>query len=263
MVYFKPVMTIIENRELVWEMALRDLKGGSKGAILGILWVVISPLVQVTAYVIIVSLIFKAKLSADSGLFDYALYVLSGMIPWQVMTRSINEAPMLIRSNTELVKQVIYPIETLPLTHLMVGSFGGFISFIVFLLLYVVRGDVSWTLIFLPIPLLFLLLFILGISWVFSILGVILKDLKDIISVTMMLLVYFSPVITNDSMVGETIWRWIILNPLSHVVIPFRDVFWGSFHLWSWIIYIVMSITVFLLGNLLITKAKRLINEYI
>jgi len=260
---FKTIFTILENRELIWEMALRDLKGGSKGAILGILWVAINPLIQVTAYVVIVSFIFKAKLSSDSGPFDYALYVLSGMIPWQMMARSINEAPMLIRSNTELVKQVMYPIETLPMIHLLVGSFGGLVNFIVFLFLFFVRGNVSWTLILLPIPLSLLLVFILGVSWIFSVSGVILKDLKEIVTVVMMLLVYFSPVIISDSMVGGAIWRWIMLNPLSHIVLTFRDVFWGSFHLWSWVIFLTMSVAAFLCGNLVITKAKRLINEYI
>ena len=129
----KTIFSILENRELIWEMAFRDLKGTNKGAILGFLWVGISPLIQVAAYVIIVSFIFRVKLNSNAGPFDYALYVLSGMIPWQVMTRSISEAPMLIRSNTEIVKQVIYPIETLPLTNLLVGSFGGLVNLIVFL----------------------------------------------------------------------------------------------------------------------------------
>ena len=115
----------------------------------------------------------------------------------------------------------------------------------------------------LPNPLLFLLLFILGINWIFSIAGVILKDLKEIVTVIMALLVYFSPVIVNDSMVGETIWNWILLNPLSHIIISFRDVFWGTFHFWSWVIFLGMSVVIFICGDLLITKAKGLINEYI
>jgi lipopolysaccharide transport system permease protein len=254
--------SILENRELIWQMALRDLKGGSKGTLLGLLWIAISPLVQVTAYVIIVSFIFKAKLSGDASPFDYSLFVLSGMIPWQIMSRSICEAPMLIRSNTELVKQVIYPIETLPLTNLLVGSFGGAVNFTVFLILFAVAGKLEWTLVFLPLHLFFLLIFLLGISWIFSIAGVILKDLREIVSVMMMLLIYFSPVIIGGSMVGGKIWSFILLNPLSHIIISFRDVLWGSFHPWSWLIFLVVSIGIFILGQIVITKAKKLINEY-
>ena len=263
MMAFRTMFSIWENRELIWEMALRDVKGGSKGALLGLLWVVINPLIQVVAYVVIVSFIFKAKLKGSSGPFDYALYVLSGMIPWQIITRSINEAPMLIRSNTELVKQVIYPIETLPMNSLLFGSFGAFINFVVFLGLLIVGGQFHWTLIFLPIPLLFLWLFLLGVSWIFCITGVILKDLKEIVAVGMMLLIYFSPVVISDTMVGERVWAWILLNPLSHIIVSFRDVFWGSFHIWSWVIFFGMSTTVFLYGHYVIHRAKRLINEYI
>jgi len=262
-VYLKPILAIIESRELIWEMALRDLKGLNKGSFLGYFWLVINPLIQVAAYVVIVSFVFKAKLSGSSGLFDYACYVLSGMIPWQVLARSINEAPTLIRSNTELVKQVIYPIETLPISNLLVGSFGGLVNFVVFLFMFFISGNGSWSLFLLPIPLLFLFLFILGLSWIFSISGVILKDLKEIVTIIMGLLVYFSPVIVSDSMVGETIWSWILLNPLSHIIISFRDIFWGTFHFWSWVIFLGMSIVIFLSGELFITKAKRLINEYI
>ena len=259
----RTIFSILKNRELIWEMSLKDLKGGSKGTLLGVLWLALSPLIQVTAYVVIVSFLFKARLSGDSGPFDYALYVLSGMIPWQLLARSINEAPTLIRSNTELVKQVIYPIETLPISNLLVGSFGGLINFVVFLFLFFISGNGSWSVFLLPIPLLFLFLFILGLSWIFSISGVILKDLKEIVTIIMGLLVYFSPVIVSDSMVGETIWSWILLNPLSHIIISFRDIFWGTFHLWSWVIFLGMSIVIFLSGELFITKAKRLINEYI
>ncbi len=260
---FNTVFSFLANKELIWEMALRDLKGGSKGSILGILWVAINPLIQVTAYVIIVSLIFKAKLSSDSGPFEYVLYVLSGMIPWQIMTRSISEAPMIIRSNSELVKQVIYPIETLPLTNLLVGSFGGAVTFIVFLVLFAMAGKLEWTLVFLPLHLFFLLIFLLGVSWIFSIAGVIFKDLREIVSVMMMLLVYFSPVIISGSMVGGKMWSLILLNPLSHIIISFRDLLWGSFHPWSWLIFLIMSMGIFILGHILITKAKRMINEYI
>jgi len=259
----KTIFSIWENRELIWEMAFRDLKGTNKGAILGFLWVGISPLIQVAAYVTIVSFIFRVKLNSNAGPFDYALYVLSGMIPWQVMTRSISEAPMLIRSNTEIVKQVIYPIETFPLTNLLVGSFGGLVNLIVFLALFLIAGHVKWTLIFLPLPIFFLLLFILGISWIFSVTGVILKDLREMVTVILMLMVYFSPVLISDSMVRGSIWQLIIFNPLSHIIISFRDVFWGSFHFWSWVIFLCMSITAFLLGSLVITKAKRIISEYI
>ena len=201
--YLKPVLAIVQNRELIWEMALRDLKGLNKGSFLGYSWLVISPMIQVAAYVIIVSFVFRARLNGSAGPLDYALYVLSGMIPWQIVTRSIQESPSLIRERMDIVKQVIYPIETLPLNSLLTSSFGSFVSFFLFLVLSAIEGKLHWSYFLLPFPSFLLLFFVVGLSWIFSIAGVIFKDLREIVGVTLGLLVYLSPVVLSESMVGE------------------------------------------------------------
>lgn len=259
----RAILSIIQNRELVWEMTLRDLKGLTRGAVLSYSWLVISPLIQVVSYVVIVSFVFGSRLGEDSGPFDYALYVLSGMIPWQIITKSLQDAPSLIRQRMALVKQVIYPIETLPLSSLLVGSFGSLVSFTIFLILAALTGGLRWSYLLLPVPLMLLVILVLGISWLFSIVGVIIKDLREIVSVVLGLLVYLSPVVASEAMVGQTMWRYIQLNPLAHVVICFRDVFNASLHLSSWIIFTSMSLVAFLIGAWVITRTKLLINEYI
>ena len=125
------------SRELVWEMSLRDIKGLNKGAFLGSAWIVLSPFIQTAAYVFIVSFVFQNRLAESSGRFDYAMYVLSGMIPWQILTYGIAAAPTLVRERMDLVKQVIYPIETLPLTNLIVGSFGAVVSLVIYFVLQI------------------------------------------------------------------------------------------------------------------------------
>ena len=75
--------------------------------------------------------------------------------------------------------------------------------------------------------------------------------------------VYISPVIANENMVGGIIWKLILLNPLAHVVICFRDVYNATFHATSWLIFTGMSVSAFFIGLIVITRAKVLINEYI
>jgi lipopolysaccharide transport system permease protein len=255
--------SIITNRQFVLEMAKRDLKGLNKGAFLGFLWVIINPLIQVLAYVIIVSLVFRSRLSANSGPFDYALYVLSGMIPWQIITKSLQEAPSLIRERMELVKQVVYPVETLPLSSLIFGSFGSIVSFSVFFVVSILSGNVHWTCVFLPVPFLLLAGFILGVSWLFSIVGVLIKDLREIVTIILSLIIYLSPVVASREIVGEKVWRLILLNPLAHIIVCFRDVFNSEFHTVSWIIFVSLAVSSLLLGGWVVMKAKTTINEYI
>ena len=76
-------------------------------------------------------------------------------------------------------------------------------------------------------------------------------------------MVYASPVLLSKSMTGGTIWLIIMANPISHMVIAFRDAFNGEFHPISWVVFVSLSAGAFLIGDLAITKGKTLINEYI
>ena len=83
---------IVRHRELVWHMTVRDLKGVTKGALLGRLWLCISPLIQLAVYVTVISFLLQGT-DSSRGPVDNALYVLGGLIAWQIMAKAIQEAP--------------------------------------------------------------------------------------------------------------------------------------------------------------------------
>jgi lipopolysaccharide transport system permease protein len=255
--------SIYRNREFVLAMAAREVRGLNKGALLGIAWLVLNPFIKVATYVAIVSYVFAQRLGADSGPFDYALYVLSGMVPWQLMTRVFEDSPGLVRERQELVKQVIYPIETLPVSGLIMGVISAAVNFAVLLVLSVVAGRIGLSWLLLPIPVVLLFAMLIGTAWIFSIVGVVLKDLREIISVLLGLLVFVSPVVLSPSLVGDSVWRLVLLNPLAHVVICFRDVFDGTFTPISWAIFVAMSVLLLGAGAYVMGRAKTMINEYI
>jgi lipopolysaccharide transport system permease protein len=257
------LLSPIRNRELVVEMAKRELRGAGRGAVLGSLWLVLSPLIQTLAYVVIVSFVFAVRGAESGQRFDYALYVLTGMVAWHVMTRSIQEATSLIRERMDLVKQVIYPIETLPLTTILVCSAGSLVALALYVMLGAYAGTLQPSLVLLPLPALMLLLFLLGVCWIFSIAGALLKDLREITTILLSLLVYVSPVVLKEEMVSERLWSVVMLNPLAHVVTCFRDVFYGEMHPTSWLAFAVMAVLAFGAGAWVITRTKTMINEYI
>ncbi len=255
--------SIITNRALIVEMAWRDIQGTGRGALIGYLWLVVSPLIQTIAYIFIVSIVFGARLPEASGRFDYAMYVLAGMVPWHLLTRTLQESTTLIRDRTELVKQVIYPIETLPVTSLLVSSISSMVVLLVLLGISAITGSIEWSVLLLPIPIAILAIFLLGVSWIASIAGVVLKDLRDIVAILMNLMVYVSPVLLTKGMVGESLWSLIMLNPLSHIVISFRDVFEGTFHWGSWAVFIAMTVAATITGGWIVYRTKIAINEYL
>jgi lipopolysaccharide transport system permease protein len=185
------------------------------------------------------------------------------MIPWQIMARALQDAPSLIRDRMELVKQVIYPIETLPITGLILASFASLVSLALYVGLSLAAGKAAWSLLLLPVPLVLLAGFLLGTGWLFSIVGVVFKDLREIVAVVMGLLVYLSPVVLTRELVGDRVWAIVLLNPLAHVVICFRDVLQSEFHSLSWVVFASLTTVVLILGGMLIAHTKILINEYL
>jgi lipopolysaccharide transport system permease protein len=259
----KVFLSFVTHRELLWEMGLHELKTINKGSFIGWMWLILQPLVQTAAYVVIVAFVFKTRLGGQGTPVDYALYVLSGMVPWQILTRSLSDGPMLIRSRMELVKQVIYPIETLPITSLIVGSSGAAVSFAIYFTASLAMGSLAWTTVFLPVPIVLTVGFLLGTSWILMIAGVLIKDLQSAVTIFLGFLVYLSPVVATEAIVGERMYRMIMLNPLAHMVICFRDPLMGTFHPWSWLVFALMTATALLLGGWMIARTKILINEYI
>jgi lipopolysaccharide transport system permease protein len=159
--------------------------------------------------------------------------------------------------------EVVYPIETLPVTTFLASAIGPGIVLLVYLVLATIGGKLSWTVLLLPVPLTLLLLLILGLSWIFMVVGVILKDLREIISVLLGLTIYLSPVLLSPTMVSPRIWDLILLNPMSHVIIAFRDVFDRTFHPISWAVFTLGVMAALGIGSVVITRARVTINEYI
>ncbi len=250
------------NRYLAWEMAKRELRATMKGTILGVGWLVLKPAIQTVTYIFVVSFIFSAKLGSSGSHFTYALYVLCGMAPWQFSTQVLQDSPTLIRSRIEILKQVVYPLEILPVTSIVIAGVAPLILLATYLVLGVIAGELHWSLLLLPVPTALVLAMLLGASWLLMVIGLIFVDIREIIGVIFGLIVYMSPVVLAPSMVPPLIWHIIELNPLSHVLICFRDVFEAQFHPVSWGIFIAMTAASIVLGMIGISGAKRIFSEY-
>ena len=262
-VLLHPLVGLVRNRELIREMAIRDAIGVNKGTVLGNAWLLLRPLIQTTAYVFIVTYVFRSRLHANAGPFDYCLYVLAGMVPWQLMVQTLVTAPALVRQHAALVKQVVYPVETLPLRSVVVGCFSSLVSLIVYLVIAAATNRLEWSLLLLPIPLLLLVLFLVGTCWILMVAGVFVQDFREVIGASMNLLIFLTPVIASREMVGPRVWNYILFNPLTHVILCFRDVYTGQFHMHSWLCFGGMTALVVLVGASLVHRSRLRMNDFL
>jgi lipopolysaccharide transport system permease protein len=260
--YVNLARQIAANWRFIYETTRRDLSAKNKGAVLGAAWLAIVPLIQSATYILFVSIILNRG-GVGTSSFSYAVYMLCGLLPWTTMTRVFVESPTLLLERSSLLKQIVYPIETLPFTTIVSALLAMGLTFIVLIVFSLIDGQLSWTVLFLPVILILLLLFSIGAAWCLMVVGAVLKDLREITNVAMALLMFISPVMLTEQMVGPRIWSYLMLNPFGHVVIAFRDVMFGTFNVWSWVILLLLTAASILLGGWLVTKAKVMINEYI
>jgi lipopolysaccharide transport system permease protein len=260
---FQQLGSVYRNRVLAWEMGRRDLLVFNKGTVLGFSWLIVRPLIQVSAYVVIVSIIFRVPFDSDKGRFGFILYVLSGTVPWQLMTSVLQEAPSYVRSRIELLKQVVFPLEILPITNIIVAALGPLISLAVYFVLAGSVGALHWSVLLLPVPLVLLFIFVLGCAWFLMVVGMLFVDLREVVAIVMGMLVYMSPVVLTEKAVGPAIWHLLNFNPLFHVVICFRDVFEAEFHPLNWVLFVGISVAALLAGSFSVAGAKRIASELI
>lgn len=114
----KPIMILIDNRDLFLQSLSREIVQKYRGSYLGILWNFILPLVMLAVYSFIFGVIFKARW--DQQLTDskaeFALILFVGITLYNVFSETVGSSPALIITNVNYVKKVIYPLEILSMT---------------------------------------------------------------------------------------------------------------------------------------------------
>jgi lipopolysaccharide transport system permease protein len=255
-------MSIWRNRSLTFQMTKREVLGRYRGSLLGLGWSLFHPLVMLTIYTFVFSVVFRARWPgmAEGSTTDFALLLFVGMILHGIFAECVNRAPSLVLSNPNYVKKVVFPLEILPWVAMGSAVFHGVISLCVLLLAQLLfHGTIPWTLILIPFVLLPLLCATLGIAWFLSALGVYIRDIVQITGFVTTILLFISPVFFPISAVPPQFQIWLKLNPLSFVIEASRNVliFGRTFDVVGWTCYAVGSFVIACAGFWWFQKTRR------
>jgi len=253
---------LIRHRGLTLAMARREISDRYAGQMLGALWAIGHPLLLAGVYIFMFVFVFRTRVgesgsAASTG--DYAAYLLSGLIPWLMIVECLNKSSSSIVGQANLVKQVVFPIEVLPVKGVLAAMFTQSI-FVIVLAVYLVLhiGSIPWTFVLAPVLMAILGLGMMGIGYILASLGVFVRDTRELVQVFSTIGIYLAPVCYFDTMVPEKV-RWLLqLNPFSHVVWCFHDsMFAGQFdHPRSWLLFPALSVLAFLIGYRFFRFAK-------
>ncbi len=231
----------------------------------GLLWAFVNPILMLAIYTFVFGVVFKVRLDSQStelydDKFAFALLLFTGLILFNLFSECLSRSPGLVLANVNYVKKVIFPLEILPLVSLGSALFHAGISFLVlFTFMLVIDHSIHWTLIFLPIILLPLLLLILGLSWMLASIGVYVRDIGQFIGLILTMLLFMSPIFYPASALPESVRDYLFLNPLTFVIEQARAVtLYGQLPDWSGlVVYYMLASIVAWAGLIWFMKTRK------
>ena len=260
------LITLIHNvwrhRELVMQLAWREVLGRYRGSVLGLAWSFFYPVVMLAVYTFVFSVVFKAKWGVEStgGHASFAVVLFAGMLVHGLLAEVLVRVPGTVRQNTNFVKRVIFPLEILPITNVVSAVFHMLISVVVLLLAILVLGG-AWhpTMLALPLVLLPLVIFSVGVAWFLGAVGVFVRDVGQVMNVLATILLFVSPVFFPLSAIPEQFQFFVLLNPLTFIIEQTRAVL--LFGQWPNIkglaMYSLISVLIMWLGFYVFQKMRK------
>src|ERR1051326_7903874 len=149
---WRPLWQLPSRAELIFSFAKRELLGRYKGSVLGLAWAVLTPVVMIAIFTFIFAGIFGARFGANDSHWDYALYLFCALLPWSMFQESVQQSSTTIVIHANLVKRVVFPLETLPAAQAFAALGNQLFATIALLIgIVAIRHNLQLTALWLPL----------------------------------------------------------------------------------------------------------------
>ena len=222
MIATRRVKELVNYRELVVNLTIRDLKLKYKGSVLGIAWSLLNPLLMMAIYTAVFSVFLRAV-----TVQHYWALVLGGLLPWVFFSNSMTAAAVSFIRSPNLITKIYFPIESLPIAAVLANFVNFVISLVILLAILAFVGLLGPSLILLPVILLAQLAITIGLATAIAAVTVYFRDVEHLVFIALTAWFYLTPVLypldprALPAGAGKYI-NYLQLNPLAWV--------WDSYH---------------------------------
>ena len=240
------ISELLRERELLYFLVWKDIKVKYKQTALGVAWAILQPLLGMLLFTLLFGRV--AKLPSDG--MPYPVFYYSALLSWTYFANSLNTASNSVISNSSLITKVYFPRILLPASAVIASLLDLTIASLILvglLLIYGVAFTPSFAL--LPLILLLLVVFTLGVGQFFAALNVNYRDVKHALPFLVQLWMFASPVVYPISMVPAG-YHWLLsLNPITGIIEATRAIIAGRAIPWDLLgISMLLTVLTFILG---------------
>ncbi len=212
---------IFKYRRMLAAITRVELAKRHAGSVLGMAWVVLQPALLLSVYVFVYMVVLRMRFQGFSR-FEYVLYVFCGLVPYLGFMEALTTGGLSIKQNIHLAKNVMLPIELIPVRSVIVGMASQFVSIGLVLVLVAADRSLSWHVAWLPIVVVLQVMWLAGLTWILASLTVALPDVTYFVNLFVFLLMFLSPIGYRPDMVPPA-FAWIMyVNPIFYMTEMYR-----------------------------------------
>ncbi len=208
---------IWKYRDLIVQLVRRDIVSRYKRSALGIAWTMLNPL----GMMLVLTLVFSQVFHSVVG---YPAYVLSGLVAWNFFAQATSASMNQMVWGGSLLQRIYLPRTSFVVSAILTGLVNLTISLAPLLIIMLIVGlPLRWSLAFLPVAMLLLAAFALGIGLLFSAWAVYFPDMAEMYQVALIAWMYLTPVLYPVAIIPEAYRFWFFhLNPMYYLLEIFR-----------------------------------------
>ena len=211
---------------LCWRLTVGDFKQRYTGSLLGLAWTVVQPLSQILIYSFLFSQILRVRFAGHSDIPHFAAFVLAGFVPFQHLTDAMSRSVYCVRDNVMLARMGPgFPMKVLPLYHNLAALLQSLVWIALLVILAMVLGmPPRPSLLWLPMVLLPLAAFTMGLSMLVATVNVYYRDTPHFLGLLLQFWMFGTPVFYPASIIPPGL-KWLVtVNPMAHFAQMSRDI---------------------------------------
>jgi len=215
------IKNLYNNKELLFQLTLRQIKSRYKQSVLGISWAILKPI----GMMVVFTVIFSKFMKVPSDGIPYPIFSYCALLPWTFFSTSLSSGINSMTSNVSLIQQIYFPRIIFPLTAVMSSFVDFVIASVIFIGLMIFYKIQITIYVFLLIPILILqIVFTIPICLLGSALNVFYRDIGQALVFITQLWMYACPIVYPISVVPEKYRMLYALNPMVGIIDSYRKV---------------------------------------
>lgn len=253
-----------EHFRLLLRVSTNELRSRYAGAVFGMGWVFLTPLLMLSIYAVVYLLIFRVRVPGLSA-SQYVLYIFSGLVPYLMTSEAVASSVTSVISSRSVWTNTVFPVDLAPVKAVLLSQLSMVIGMVAIVAGLVGTGSLRWTIVLVPVVWVLHVVALIGLTWILSLVNLVFRDLQNLIGLALMVLMVASPIAYTPAMVPAHLKLLLLANPYYPFLVSYQElIVLGKIPSLTVVLsMIVISASLFLTGGYFFSRAKPVMLDYV